>query len=132
VDAPSSNAEILKQYVEAFERKDWEAATAFWSDEIIIHAQGRSPLAGEFSGKRAFLEHYDRVFAELQGSVELAEVHDVLIGRDRAVALVKERAVRGGRVLEFERVNVYRLRDGEIAEIWSYDSDPYALDEFWS
>jgi hypothetical protein len=27
--------------------------------------------------------------------VELAEVHDVLVGRERAVALVNERAVRG-------------------------------------
>jgi hypothetical protein len=25
---------------------------------------------------------------------------------------------------------VYRLGNAEIAEIWSYDSDPYALDEF--
>ena len=39
---------------------------------------------------------------------------------------------RGERVLEFDRVNVYRLRDGQIAEIWSYDFDPYALDEFWA
>ena len=132
MDAPSSNAEVLKQYVEAFEREDWEAATAFWSDEIIVHAQGRNPLAGEFSGKRAFLDHYGRVFTELEGSVELAEVHDVLVGPEYAVALVKERAVRGERSLEFERVNVYRLRDGKITEIWSYDSDPYALDEFWS
>jgi uncharacterized protein len=132
VDAPSSNAEVLKQYVNAFERKDWEAATAFWSDEIIVHAQGRNPLAGDFSGKQAFLEHYSRVFAELEGFVELAEVHDMLIGPDHAVALVKERAVRGERSLEFERVNVYRLSDGKIIEIWSYDSDPYALDEFWS
>ena len=68
----------------------------------------------------------------LEGSVELAEVHDVLVGSEYAVALVKERAVRGERSLEFERVNVYRLRDGKIIEIWSYDSDPYALDEFWS
>jgi ketosteroid isomerase-like protein len=90
----------------------------------------KQALAGDFSGKRAFLEHYGRVFAELEGSVELAEVHDVLVGPEHAVALVKERAVRGERSLEFERVNVYRLRDGKITEIWPYDSDPYALDEF--
>jgi hypothetical protein len=54
----------------------------------------KQALAGDFSGKRAFLEHYGRVFAELEGSVELAEVHDVLFGEEHAVALVKERAVR--------------------------------------
>ena len=29
VDAPSGDGEVLQRYVEAFERKDWEAATAF-------------------------------------------------------------------------------------------------------
>jgi SnoaL-like domain len=81
VDAPSSNAEVLKQYVEVLESKNWEAATAFWSDEIIVHAQSRNPLPGNFSGKRAFLEHYGRVFAELEGSVELAEATKCCSGR---------------------------------------------------
>ena len=99
---------------------------------IIVHAQGRNPLAGDFSGKRALLEHCVRAFAELEGSVELAEVHDVLVGPEYAVALVKERAVRRERSLEIERVNVYRLRHGKLSELWSYDADPYALDEFWS
>jgi uncharacterized protein len=132
VDAPSTNAELLKQYVEASERKDWEAATAFWADDVVLHVQSRNPLAGDFVGKRPFLEHYGRLFAELGGTMELVEVREVLLGAEHAVALVKERAVRGERRLEFDRVNVYHLRGGKIAEIWSYDSDPYALDEFWA
>jgi uncharacterized protein len=132
VDAPSTNAEVLKQYVAAFGRKDWEAATAFWADDVVLHVQGRNPLAGDFVGKHAFLGHYGRLFAELGGTMELVEVREVLLGAEHAVALVKERAVRGERSLDFDRVNVYRLRDGKIEEIWSYDSDPYALDEFWA
>ena len=132
MDTPSANAELLERYVEAFERKDWEAATAFWAEDVVLHVQGRNPLAGDFVGKRAFLEYHRGLFAELGGTVELVEVHNVLVGAERAVALVKERAVRGERSMEFERVNVYHLREGKIVEIWSYDSDPYALDEFWS
>ena len=64
--------------------------------------------------------------------MELVEVREVLLGAKHAVALVKERAVRGQRSLEFDRVNVYHLRKAKIVEIWSYDSDPYALDEFWT
>jgi|SRR5215207_4710830 len=112
--------------------EDWEAATAFWADGIVLHAQGRHPLAGNFFGKQAFLDHYSRVSAELGGTIELVEVYDVLFSAAYAVALVKEREVRGKRSLMFNRVNVYRMRDGKITELWSYDSDPYALDEFWA
>jgi uncharacterized protein len=132
VDAARTNSELLRRYVEAFERKDWEAATSFWAEDVILHVQGRNPLAGDFVGKRAFLERYGRLFNELGGTMELVEVREVLIGAEHAVALVKERALRGERSLDFDRVNVYRLRGGMIVEIWSYDSDPYALDEFWS
>ena len=128
----SSNSALIKGYVEAFERKDWAAATAFWADDIVCHVQGRNPLAGDFLGKQVFLEHYAGVFAQLGGTMELVEVHDVLVGAQHAVAWVKERAVRGECTLEFDRVNVYRIDDGRIAEIWSYDSNPYELDEFWS
>lgn len=62
----------------------------------------------------------------------LEGVREVLLGAQHAVALVKGQAVRGQRSLDFDRVNVYHLRGGKIGEIWSYDSDPYALDEFWA
>jgi ketosteroid isomerase-like protein len=131
VDA-SSNAKVMKRYVEAWERNDWEAATAFWADDVVHHVPGRSPLAGDFSGKQTFLDHYGRVFEELGGTIEVVEFHDVLASEDHAVALVKERAVRGQRSLEFNRVVVYHLRGDKIVETWSHDYDLYALDEFWS
>ena len=128
----SSKAEVMKRYVEAFERKDWETATAFWADDIVLHVQGRHPLAGDFFGKQVFLDHVNRVSAELGGTMELVEVYDVLFSAEHAVAWVKERAVRGERSLWFDRVNVYRMSNGKITELWSYDSDPYSLDAFWS
>jgi ketosteroid isomerase-like protein len=128
----SSKAEVMRRYVEAWERNDREAAMALWADDIVHHVPGRSPLAGDFHGKQAFLDHYGKVFAELGGTIEVVEFHDVLASEDHAVALVKERAVRGERTLEFNRVVVYHLRDDKIAETWSHDYDLYALDEFWS
>jgi uncharacterized protein len=128
----SIKAEVMERYVEAWERNDWEAATAIWADDVVHHVPGRSRLAGDFFGKQAFLDHYGRVFAELGGTIEVVEFHDVLVSEDHAVALVKERAVRGERSLEFNRVVVYHLHDGKIAETWSHDYDLYALDEFWS
>jgi hypothetical protein len=56
----------------------------------------------------------------------------VLLGAEQVLALVRERAVRAERTMEFERVNVYSFGGGKITEIWAYDYDPYAMDEFWS
>jgi hypothetical protein len=77
----SSKAEVMKRYVEAWERNDWEAATAIWADNVIHHVLGRGPLAGDFHDKQAFLDHYGQVFAELGGTIEVVEFHDVLSQR---------------------------------------------------
>jgi uncharacterized protein len=131
MDTPE-NTEVMRRYVEAWESNDSEGAMALWADDIVHHVPGRSPLAGDFSGKSAFLDHYGRVFGELGGTIEVIEVRDVLVSEVHAVALVKERAVRGERSLTFHRVVVYRIEGGKIAETWSHDYDLYALDEFWS
>jgi ketosteroid isomerase-like protein len=128
----TSETTMMQRYVEAWLRKDAQAALAFVADDVVLHAAGRHPLAGEFVGKQAFLDAFTKTLAALGGTVEAVAIQDLLVGPERAVALVREQATRGEQVLEFDRVNVYRLRDGQIVEIWSYDFDPYALDAFWA
>jgi ketosteroid isomerase-like protein len=132
MDSSTPNAEVMERYVESLEQNDWQAATAFWAEDVLLHFPGRNPFSGDFVGKEAFLEHYGRLSTELGGTIELAKVHGVLLGAGHVVALVRERAVRGERTMEFERVNVYSFGGGKITEIWAYDYDPYAMDEFWS
>jgi ketosteroid isomerase-like protein len=48
------------------------------------------------------------------------------------VALYTARAERDGQAYEDETVLVFRIRDGKIAEQWSYVADQYGTDEFFS
>jgi hypothetical protein len=120
------------RYHQAWLDNDWDAAVALWSDDVVHHVPGKHRLAGTFHGKQAFLDHHSRVFEELGGRIEVVEVHTFLSDADHAVVLVHERAVRGERTLDFNRVVVYHTADDLITETWSYDFDPYALDEFWA
>jgi uncharacterized protein (TIGR02246 family) len=125
-------AALMRQYGDAWTRGDAEAAMAFWADDVIHHVPGRSRLAGDWAGKEAFLAAYGAIFDELNGTIEVVEFHDLLIGERFAASFVRERAVRGDRTLDFDRVVLYRIANGKIAETWSYDFDPYALDAFWA
>src|SRR5918999_744412 len=100
----SSNAEMMKRYVEAWEHNDWEAATAIWADNVIHHVPGRGPLAGDFHDKQAFLDHYGQVFAELGGTIEVVEFHDVLSQRGPCRRPSQRAGGAGERNLEFNRV----------------------------
>ncbi len=126
------NAALMAAYRLAWVRNNWDEATSMWSEDVVHHVPGRHRLAGSFRGKQAFLDHYGQVFEQLEGTIEVVDFHDVLTSDEHAVTLVRERAVRGERTLEFDRVVVYHLEEGRIVETWSYDFDPYALDAFWT
>jgi ketosteroid isomerase-like protein len=87
VGSSGADPEAMKRYLEAVERKDWQAATAFRADDDVLHFPGRSPFSGDFVGKEVFLERYDRLREELGGTIELAEVREVLMGSVRVVLM---------------------------------------------
>ncbi len=124
--------DTMRAYANAWLGGDWDRATGYWADEVVHHVPGHGPLSGDFQGKEAFLDTYSERFGELGGTIEVVAVHDILASDDHAVVLVTERAIRGERSLEFNRVVIYHLRDDRIVETWSYDYDPPALDAFWS
>ena len=48
-----------------------------------------------------------------------------------AASLVHWRVTRGDRTIDIDRVVVYRIDDGKIAEIWVRDWDQYGYDELF-
>jgi ketosteroid isomerase-like protein len=55
-------------------------------------------------------------------------VRDVLASDEHAIALTCERFERDGRAARLERVLVYRVRDGKLAECRVYDRDSAQVD----
>lgn len=128
----ADNEAVIRRYIDAWQRGDGVAAMVLWADDVAHHVPGRHRLAGDFAGKQAFLDAYGARFAELNGTIEVVAIRDVLVSDAHAVLLVTERAIRGARTLDWDRIVVYRFAEGRIAETWSYDGNPYALDEFWA
>jgi ketosteroid isomerase-like protein len=121
-------ADVMGRYLAAMESGDRETAFGFYADDLVAHVPGRSALAGELRGRDAFVAYIRAVVARVEHvDVELVEM---LVGEERIALLVRERlaGARGG--VEIRRANVYRVRDGQIAEIWIYEADQYAVDEF--
>jgi ketosteroid isomerase-like protein len=62
----TSQTTMMRHYVDAWLRKDAQAALAFVADDVVLHSAGRHPLAGEFVGKQAFLDAYTTTLATLE------------------------------------------------------------------
>jgi ketosteroid isomerase-like protein len=120
--------DVMRRYLEAMQSGDRERAFGFLADDIVLHVPGRSPYAGERRGRHEVIEYIHAALAHTD-DVEVTLI-DMLVS-DRHVALiVQERLEGGGRVLDMRRTNVYRVQNERIAEVWIFESDQYAVDDY--
>ena len=123
--------DLIRRYLDAAQRGDWEQGSSFFAEDIVLHVPGRSALAGEHRGRDAALAYIDAALERTHGGVEV-ELVDMLAGEDHVALVVRERFKREEGELEIRRANVYRVRGDEIAEIWIFEGDQYAVDELFA
>ena len=122
-----SAADVMRRYVAAMEAGDRETAFGFYAEDLVAHVPGRSAFAGELRGRDAFVAYIREVVARFE-RVEV-ELVDVLAGDERVALLLHERLGGPDGDVEIRRANVYRVRDGQIVELWIFEHDQYAVDE---
>jgi uncharacterized protein len=126
------NADLVRDGYAAFQRGDLDTLQhQYFAQDIRYHIPGRSPLAGDYEGIEQVIQLFIRVF-ELSGGTFRIELHDVVANDEHAAALLTIHAERAGRQLNDNMVQTFHIRDGKAVEIWSHQTDLYAVDEFWS
>jgi hypothetical protein len=124
-----ANADTIATYARAWEAGDAPTLVGLYHDDLVLHWFGQNPLAGDHVGKPAALS---ALFKLGQLTNRKVKVHDVLSGPGHAAILAHETWERDGRTMEVDRVLVFHLRDGQLAECWVYDEDQRAVDDFWA
>jgi ketosteroid isomerase-like protein len=126
------NEDLVREAYAAFGRGDMDALrNKYFTENVLYHVTGRSPLAGGYEGVDQVLQFFARVF-EVSGGTFSFELHDVLANDEHAVALATVRGERAGKQLNDNMVQISHLRDGKAFEVWNQTTDQYAQDEFWS
>ena len=120
---------VVRAYCEAWEVGDVAEIFALYHDDFTLHYFGRSPMAGDHVGKVAAVQALGKV--QTLTNRKLVEVHDVLSSADHGAVLAKERFEQGGKTLEVNRILLYHVKDGKLAECWLFDDDQRSVDEFW-
>ena len=125
------NEDLLREGYAAFGRGDLDALqNQFFAADIRWHYPGKSPFGGDFEGIAEVIDWLGRTFQTSGGTIRL-ELHDVLANDEHAVALVRISAERPGEQLDDQSVQIFHIRDGKAAEVWTYPADLYASDAFW-
>ncbi len=130
--AEHPNVELARRGYAAFGAVDMETLNELIADDAVWHVGGRSPLAGDYKGKEAIFGLFATLGEKSEGTLQL-EVHDILANDEHSVVLTRVTAGgSSGKSVEVNTCDTVHIRNGQVFEFWSFGSDQYAWDEYWS
>lgn len=128
--ADNPNVQRLRDAYAAFGKGDLDTVTASWTDDVVWHVGGNSPIAGDYKGQDEILGFFGRLAQETGGTMKI-DLHDVLANDEHAVALVTLSAQRGDRSMSMNAVHVFHLQGDKVSEFFGFNEDDRRADEFW-
>ena len=124
------NIDLVRQALAAFSRSDMEEIKKYITEDIVWHVPGRGRLAGEKNG----LEEVVAFFGEagVLGTTKFSiDARTMMAGDDFVSMFVHYHHVRGEEVFDQDGIELFRLADGKIKEVWAFIRDSRAFDEFF-
>ena len=126
------NVERLEEFLAAHADHDAERIRAALSEDAVWHVGGTHRFSGDYRGREAILEYFDRVGAETTGTLRLDPI-ELMANEERGAAFLRVSADREGHRLDVTMAEAFHFdNEGRIREFWAHATDQEAIDKFWS
>lgn len=127
----STNLEIFNAYNNGLIAGDFPAVFATMADDIIWHQPGDNVTSGTVLGKEALGLHLAQ-FAEKTNGTFKVLTNWVSDNGDLVAANVTFVGTRtDGLEMDMNGVDLFRMEDGKIKEVWLFSSEQAVEDAFW-
>lgn len=129
----SMKSEIMKvynAYTEALLKGDFKSVFETMSDNIVWHMGGEGPLSGIVKGKEALGERLGEFIKRSNGTFRVitnwAASNDCFV-----VASVVSLAEKEDQKLNDLGIDLFRIENGKIQEVWTFAEQQEEEDKFW-
>ena len=126
-------SEIMKvynAYTEALLKGDFKSVFETMSDNIVWHMGGEGPLSGIVKGKEALGERLGEFTKRSNGTFRVitnwAASNDCFV-----VASVVSLAEKEDQKLNDLGIDLFRIENGKIQEVWTFAEQQEEEDKFW-
>ncbi|HZO37302.1 MAG TPA: nuclear transport factor 2 family protein [Solirubrobacteraceae bacterium] len=128
--APSASA-VIDAINEVSRTGDMTNMAPFWHEDLLMHAEGVSPLGGVHRGIDDVLTIFPTMHGICEGNFKVT-AEDMIVNDAFAVILTRVDAQRPGASVVQRIIAIWRLEDGKVVELWDHFSDLATWDRFWT
>lgn len=127
-----SNLSVVDRYFASLASGDFAALGALLHDDIVWHQPGLGSLSGDHVGKEAVFALFGEFMSRSAGTFRIDAVKDIMENGSLVSATLHFSATAQNRSLSMSGVDLMRVADGTIREVWLFSADQSTEDAFWS
>jgi ketosteroid isomerase-like protein len=122
---------VTTRYFEALESGDFATVAAQFADDIVWHQPGSNRFSGAHRSADAVGAMIGGMMSVSEGTFTLRRNAPLMVNGDIVAAPVHWTAKRSGAEMDGVGVDLMRVADGKIVEVWLFTADPAEEDAFW-
>ncbi|MCJ7996855.1 nuclear transport factor 2 family protein [Rhizobium cremeum] len=126
-----TNIDIAKSYIKAVQTNDQATLGGLLSPQIIWHQPGANQFSGIKNGLAEFGAMMGAMMAKSGGTFAITHAHRYLACGDLVAIEIEFAGQREGAEVNQPGIDLLRIADGKIVEVWLFSSDPEQEDAFW-
>lgn len=127
----TTNLDIFNAYNNGLIAGDFPAVFSTMADDIVWHQPGSHSTSGSVVGKEALGVHLASFSEKTQGTFKVL-TNWVTENQDLVAAQVTFIGTRpDGLELSMAGIDLFRIKEGKIKEVWLFSSDQELEDAFW-
>ncbi|MFF5978858.1 nuclear transport factor 2 family protein [Streptomyces olindensis] len=127
----STNIDIARTYFQAVQTGDMATLGELLDEAIVWHQPGANQFSGEHKGQGAVFQMLGGMMEASQGTFAIDKIHSLMGNGDLVAATIHFTGRRGDTSMAMDGVDLLRLRNGKITEMWLFSGDQNAEDAFW-
>lgn len=126
-----TNIDIAKSYIKAVQTGDQAALGNLISPQVVWHQPGNNQFSGVKNGIAEFGAMFGAMMAASGGTFAITHAHRFLANGDLVAIEIEFAAQHDGKKLDQPGIDLLRIADGKIVEVWLFSSKPEQEDAFW-
>ena len=127
----SANLDLARTYFQAVQTADMAALGGLLDEQIVWHQPGANQFSGDHKGQGAVFQMLGSMMEASLGTFAIDKIHSLMDNGDLVVATIHFTGRRGDASMAMDGVDLLRIQNGKITEMWLFSSDQNAEDAFW-
>jgi len=124
------NLKVVQSYFDHLAKGEMDQVGAILADDIIWNQPGHHQASGTYRGKLELFPHLGKMMELTKGTLKL-EPKLMMANLDLVSVIINFSGQRDGTSMSMAGVDLLKIQDGKIKEVWLFSEDQDAENKFW-